>query len=193
MKVRATAILFVCLFLVSCAASGATVLNFTSGVVTSTDMYSGASPYAYYPNGVFQYVESGVTVDSLGGPFFLDNGGLNLALESAGTPVKFSMNGMPFDLTSLDTEWLGTGDPHIGPYTFTSSKGGSVTVTVNGTYVFPKTAQWESITSFQWTANVFGLIDNVTVNPIPEPSSYSLLLGSVLPVYFFVIRARRKT
>jgi hypothetical protein len=158
-------------------------MNFTSGtVISGGPQYGFGGPNAYYPFGATQYIESGVTIDAVSGGFFLDSGGLNLAMESG--PVKFSMGGAPFDFVSLDAFWLGSGDQNISPYTFTSSKGGTVTVSDNGTYTFPYTSQWRGITYVQWTPHIFGLIDNVTINPIPEPSTMVLLLSSLIPIYF---------
>jgi hypothetical protein len=182
MKTQTLCVIALVLFIISPFASGAVVMNFTSGTVTSREPRAGGGPGAYYPYGAYQYIESGVTIDAVYGCFFLANGGLNLALESG--PVTFSMGGTPFDLASIDASWLGSGDPNIGPYTFTSSKGGSVNVSVNGTYTFPNTSQWKGITSFQWTPHIFGIIDNVTVNRVPEPSMYALLLSGIVPLYF---------
>ena len=121
MKTRVIFVMALLSFIISATPSRATVvMNFTSGNVTSytDDVWGG--PDAYFEWGAFQYVESGVTVDAVAGPFFLANGGLNLAMESG--PVTFSMGGKPFDLVSIDASWLGSGDPNVGPYTFTSSK-----------------------------------------------------------------------
>jgi hypothetical protein len=182
MKTRVKFFVFLFLSVIGSSANGSVEMNFTSGIVTSDAPGTWGGPGAYYYSGVYQYIESGVTVDAVSGCFFLANDGLNLALESG--PVKFSMGGSTFDLVSLDASWLGTGDPNIGPYTFTSSKGGVVNISANGTFIFPNSSQWRGITSFQWTPHIFGLIDNVKINPIPEPSVYTLVLTCIIPLYF---------
>jgi hypothetical protein len=49
--------------------------------------------------------------------------------------------------------------------------------------VFPNNFQWRDITSFQWTPDIYGWIDNVAINIVPEPSAYALLLSGFLPLY----------
>jgi formylglycine-generating enzyme len=190
MKTRLVLPVALLLLAIGPAPSRAVVMNFTSGTVTSYTYDGWGGPDAYFEWGVYQYIESGVTVDSLAGCFFLAGGGLNLAMESG--PVSFSMGGRPFDLVSIDASWLGTGDPNVGPYTFTSSKGGCVDVTADGTYTFPNTRQWKDITSFQWTPHIFGLIDNVTINPVPEPSTLALLGISAAGLLGYAWRRRKK-
>ena len=170
------------------------VLDFTSGTITEPNpMYYPPLPTddPTYLGGGTEYIEKGVTVTSLNAPaggfpcFFLDTYGLNLAMESG--PVEFSAGGRPFDVISLDAWWIG--DPGVGPYTFTSSKGGSVTVGVDGTYTFPTTSKWQNVTSFQWIPDGFGQLDNVVLNIVPEPSTISLL---IIGGFFLLAAARRK-
>jgi hypothetical protein len=188
MKAWAFSLISLSLFITTHSAVGAVTMDFTSGTITQQSSYLNGEPL-WYPYGVIEYVEKGVTVTSLNSNgdypcFFLSHGGLNLAMESG--PVEFSSGGIPFDLESIDMSWLGTGDPNFGPYTFTSSNGGSIDVNVNGTFMFPNNSQWHSITSFRWTPHIWGWIDNVTINGIPEPSTYVFLLSGILPLYIAI-------
>jgi hypothetical protein len=198
MNLRSLLFMLLVLSVTTHEAPGSTVLDFTSGTITNWSAFwpVGYQPYPEFLGAGLEYLEKGVTVTSLnaneeyGLPcFFLDGGGLNLAMESG--PVEFTAGGLPFDLISIDTSWLGTPDPNFGPYTFTTSNGGSIDVDVNGTFVFPQTSQWRNITAFQWTPHIFGLIDNVKLDglPIPEPSTISLLIIGTL---FLFAAARRK-
>lgn len=101
--------------------------------------------------------------------------------------------GAPFDLISLDIETLD--DPDSGFWEIVASNGSALTFTSAGTVAFD--SSWTNITSLMIRAtstpsqdDLTGLLlfDNISVTPVPEPSSFALAACSALGV----LLARRR-
>lgn len=139
-----------------------------------------------------QYTEHGLTISEIStGGLISESRGENVlqifgTLEGEGRIAVTAET--PFDLHSLDLTLSDLTTSRFGPASFTiaTDVGGEVIFTSNysGTVDFTDESGFTSIRRFEFVTNdVFNdliAVDNITLRFVPEPTSLSLLLASVL-------------
>ncbi len=148
--------------------------------------FNAATPGVYL---TAPYTEDGITMTLEVGHYDIWGGGdagtqyVNIDTSATGpvSRIRFDFGGLPFDLVSLFVPDFETGG------LFASSNGGSMTLGTTGLQSFSG-PEW---TDVQWltleTEGPWSGIDNLTIDPIPEPTTLALLGAGLV-----ALRARRR-
>lgn len=188
-------------------------LAFALPAMAVTVNFDGTPSPAFYLTA--DYFESGVKMSLINGPggghydFFEGTVGLHPNRDFAGSSnfstLKFEMaDGSPFDLLSLDLEApplsFRDGVELSVEYRFDFSNGFSLTVPADFagdiTFSWAKDLQYFTFTETVYSSlsgyagNYVAYLDNIAIAPVPEPSTYALMLAGLAAVGF--VARRRK-